>query len=439
VRNEAVLACAEIESNLNRNERTLQRMEALLPGLAAGPLRTRALRVHCQALQSMGRLEEAQAAGESALHAQGDDPMERARLLDALQLVQYQRGRPALWTSHGDPRDRQRAHYRLGVLMLVTDQVEAGERELERALALAAEMHLVEAQRDCLINLMKAQADRGDGVRMLEMAERAWNLSPSFPRARSRQVLLQARLFACTLLGRMGAALTLAEQVLAESQRSAEPVARQYAVLTMLDLVIYFDDFERGRELLATLRGAGELSYLGVKLAMNRAYLEYRAGCLPAAHAALAEVRDPAQFQQPQDRATWAQRQAELQLAEGRAGDALALLEPWREGMPNVELLAQSWALRLRAWALMGQGETAAAQQDWRQALHVLHTGQVPPMDAWDLRCALLQTAPGTQPLATLRSETEALTQTLAEGLSDWPAYRARFLERASAALPSAT
>lgn len=446
-RGEAVLACAEIECSLNVSDRALRRLDALLPGLPPGPLRTRAMRVHCNALQSLGRLEEAQASGEAALQALGDtDPLERARLLDSLQLVMYQRGRPAdalqlarqaaaLWEAHGDPRERQRGHYRLGVLMIVTDQVEAGERELERALAMAEEMHLIEAQRECMINLMKAQADRGDGEQMLAMAERAWNLSPTFPRRRLRQILLQARLFANSQLGRMGAALTLAEQVLQEAEGSAEPVARQYAVVAMLDLVVYFDDFERGRELLDSLQGAGELSYLGVKLAMNRAHLEVRAGCLAEARAALAEVGDPGVLQQPQDLATWAQRNAELRLAEGFAAEALALLEPWREGMPNVELLAQSWALRLRAWAAQGQRASAAAAHDWQQALHALQTGQVPPMDAWDLRCALLQTAPEPAAVAALRAETEAVTQALADGLVDWPAYRTRFLERARGAL----
>jgi hypothetical protein len=183
---------------------------------------------------------------------------------------------------------------------------------------------------------------------MLALADEAWRLSPSFPRPRTRQLLMQARTHAHMLLGQLGTALLIADEVLAEAEANGEPAALQYAVLTILDLLVYLGDFVRGRALLERLADAGtqQLAYLGTKLALLRALLETRAGDAAAARAALAMIDDAQALQQPQDRLELALREADLLLAEGQAAMALQRLEQAHDGSPHVQLMATMWALR---------------------------------------------------------------------------------------------
>jgi DNA-binding SARP family transcriptional activator len=440
-RAEATIAHAELLCGSNRAAAALPRIDALPAGtLATGP-RHRALRARSVALNSLGRLDEAQAAADAAL-ASADDPVERAGLLDSLARIAYQRGRPldalaivremaAIWAVRGDRRAQQKVHYRLGLLLMVSGQVDDGERELETARAMASEMHLVEAEREAICNLMKIYADRGDGARMLAVAEEGWALSPTFAQPRLRQILLQGRLHANTQIGNLGEALRLAEQVLAEAEASQEPVARQYAVLALLDLTAYLGDIARGRAMLESLKRlpTQQLAYLGVKLAFNGAFLEYMAGDIAAAQAALAAAGDPAAMQQPQDRATWTLRQAELLLAEDDAEGALALLEPWRGEMPNVELVALVWTYLLTAQSRLCRVDP----EDWRRAKAALDTGTLPALAALDLQRALARSAPDAATAAALESAVQAAQQRLAESLAAWPLHRAGLLARAAA------
>ncbi len=441
-RSDAQIACADIESTLNRAVAALPRIESLLArpdGSLGHAARARALRVHCHALQHMGRLDEAQASAQAALALWPDDPLERAALLEMLQIIEYQRGHVSaalaltrqaqtLWLAHGDRRSIARSHYRIGVLLLVAGDAEGGKVELERVRAMASEMHLVELERDAILNLIKVEADRGDAERMLALAAEGWNLSPTFARPRIRQILLQAQCHAHGLLGDLGRCLALSEQFLAESAANAEPVARQYAVLTVLDLLVYLGDFERGRALLREVAasGAGQLAYLGVKLSFCMAFLELRAGNTAAARAALAGVGDPAALEQPQDRCSFAVRLAELSLAEGRPEAALEALEPWRGELPNVELQTLVWAARLQAQQALGQVSAC----DWHEARAALDDGKMPPPDALELRRALWRSAPGAEEAAALGNGVRAATRQLADSLAAWPAHQARFLAR---------
>jgi len=440
-RTETGIACADILSTLNQAAAALAHIDALLGHLADGPARAKALRVRSQTLQRLGHLDEAQAVAEAALALWPNDALERAALLDSLQMIAYQRGKPqsalafarqavALWTAHGDRRAVAKGHYRLGVLLVLIGEPEAGAAELTQARQLAAGMHLVEQERDAIVNLIKVHADRGEAQRMLELADQGWNLSPGFARPRIRQILLQARCAAHSLLGHLGQALGISEQFLAEAEANAEPVSLQYAVLAMLDLLVYLGDFDRGRALLQRLAqgGSRELAYFGIKLALNRAFLESFAGDSAAARAALAEVGDAAALEQPQDRATLALRMAEVQLAEGNAEAALASLAPWRDDVPNVELLALTWAVRLRAQHALGRVDSA----DWQQARQALDAGTMPALEALALQRALCLTAPDAEDARWLARRVVEATQRLADSLADWPEQRARFLAQAS-------
>jgi len=440
-RAEALLGCAEVDLMLSRSPQALPDVDAVLAQLPDGALRARALRVRSHALQNLGRVEEAAATGQAALallrqHAP-EAPLERAALIDTLLVIEYQRGKvqsalalaheaAALWTAHGDKRSIAKGHYRVGVMSILNDDVERGEAELTTARRLASEMHLVEQERDAIVNLIKIHADRGDAGRMLALAEEGLRLSPRFARPRIRQILLQARCHAHGLRGDLGGALTIAEQVLAESTRTAEPVARQYAVVTILDLLVYIGDFERGRSLLRELAGTAELAYLGVKLSFDLAFLESRAGCLEPARAALAAIGDPAALEQTQDRATFALRLAEVQLAEGDAAAALATLQPWRDAVPNVELLALVWAVRLHAQKAL----RAVSAADWQQARAALAAGPMPVPHALELQQALALSAPDPGEARILAQQVRQVSMQVADSLADWPEHRRRFLAR---------
>ena len=436
-----LLDAAEIEITLNRAPQGLPVVDALLATLADGALRARALRVRGQALHNLGRLDEAAGTVQAALAlwppGEPAAALERAALLNTLLVIEYQRGkvRPALalaheasalWRAHGDRRSIVKGHYRVGVMMILDGAPETAEVELNLARQLAHEMHLVEQERETIINLIKIHADRGDAQRMLALADEGWNLSPHFGRPRLRQVLLQARCHAHTLLGELGAALRIAEQFLAESAGSGEPVARQYAVLTSLDLLVYVGDFDRGRALLQELAGTREMAYLGVKLAFNLTFLELRAGQPDAARAALANAGDPQQMDQAQDRATHALRLAEMQLGEGDAEAALASLAPWRDGLPNTELLAQVWAARLQAQHRLGR----VSAVDWQHARKALDEVALPAVDALELRLALVQSAGDPAQAESLAAAARRIIASMAASLADWPAYRAGFLAR---------
>ncbi|NRF70312.1 AAA family ATPase [Aquincola sp. S2] len=434
-----LLAVAELEADLQRAAAALLRIDALLAGPCDAALRAKALRVRGHALVKLGRIDDAQQALQAALDLAASGPLEQFALLDTLAMIEYQRGNPlralalvrqatALSKAHGDRRGSVIGHHHTGVLLMILGEVDAAWAELERARVMAAEMHLIEQERDVILNLIKIHADRGEVGRVLALADEAWRLSPAFARPRTRQSLLQARFHGHSVLGQLGPALAIAEQVLADAEREPEPHAFQYAVLAVLDLLVFLGDFDRGRALLQRLAGRGtdQMAYLGVKVAFNQAFLETRAGNPVLSRHLLAEVRLRATLEEPQDRATLALREAELQLAEGDARAALASLEPWRDAVPNVELLALIWAVRLAAQQRLGE----VAQADWQQARAALEAGRMPALEALELQRALLASAALPHDAQALAASVQQTTARLADSLADWPDHRARFLAR---------
>lgn len=432
---DAAVACAQLEHLLGRSGEALSQADALLAGMGEGPGRVAALRVRASALQHLGRLADAQAAIEEALSAlPAHRAAERAELLDLMNVTEFYRGRAAnalqcarqamaIWQSLGDPGLVARGHSRLGTLLVSVGDVPGGERELLRARALAAELRLVEREREVICNLAKIEADRGNGARVLELADEGWNLSPTFTRPQLRQYLQQMRLTALAQMGRMGQALTLGAQLLAQAQTLGEPVMRQYALINQIDWSIGLGDLERARTLLADLAdgGAHELGHIGTKLALNGADLEIRAGNAAAAREALRPIGDPAQLQQLQDRAAWALRQAALRLLEADARGALAVLAPWRQTMPNVDLQLQALNLSLRAQHALGD----VAADDWQAGHALLAAGRAPALKALELRRTLWLTAPDAAARQVMADALQAAIDRLCAGLEGWPAHQA--------------
>lgn len=436
---------AELETVLHLPQRALPRISVALARMPAGAARIRALRVKAMALQGLARLADAQGACQEALlQSAGAEAHEaRADILDVMALVTFRRGdaqaalafareEHALCLAIGDRRRLTRSQRRVGVMLLTLGEVQSAEAELQAARRLAAELHLVEAEREVMINLLKIHADRGDGPGMLALAEEAWNLSPTIASPMLRQTLLQARCFAHGLLGELGQCLVLAEQVLDVARASSEPVDRRYAVLALLDLYVLVGDFDRARALLdeESRAGADELGHYGIKLAMSRAFLEVQAGQPAAAREALAAAGDPARMQQVQDRAEHALRLAAIHWAEGDADTVLALLEPWRGELPTVEMRALGMALRLRAQHARGAVDAA----DWARARATLDSGQLPPTDALELQRALWRSAPDPAEARVLKDGIDATLARLAATLKDFPKAQAGYLARHASA-----
>lgn len=432
-RTEAAIACAQLEHLLGRSPQALAQADALLAGLVEGPGRVAALRVRANALQHLGQLADAQAAIEAALQALPEHQVrERAELLDLMNVTEFYRGRTAnalvfarqamaMWQALGDPGLVARGHARIGTLLVSLGDADAGARELLRARAMNGELRLVEREREAICNLAKIEADRGNGARVLALAEEGWNLSSTFTRPQLRQYLQQLRLTALAQLGRMGQALTLATQVLADAQALGEPVMRQYALITLLDWAISLGDFERGRDLLADLAGVKELGHIGIKLAQNAALLEIRTGNAAAAREALRPIGDPAQLQQLQDRAFQALCLAGLQWLDGDANGALAALEPWRETMPTVDLQVQAQSLRLRAQQALGR----VSPTDWQAAEALLAAGKAPALKALELQRVLWLTAPDPGARQAMAHALQTAVDRLCDELDGWPRHQA--------------
>ena len=434
-RGDTACRLVEIESACGEHEAALARLEALLPTLTDRPLRLRALRLKSQRLSDLLRYDESRAVAEAALEDVGEDRHERANILDSLFVIEFSLGRAgqalelarqalALRKQVGERRMLQRGHSSVGLLLSLCGAADEGLSELQRALTMAEEMHLVERQREVLVNMAKIHGDRGDGVRVLELVEQAWNLAPDFPKPMMRQYLLQARLYSHSLLGQIGQALALAEQALSEAQAGADREALQYAVLGLLTLLVMLGDHERARALLVSMDQHRDLRQMGVKLHLQRAFLEVREGHVVAARAALAAVGDPARLEDPQDRGNALLHLAAVLRAESDAAGAMQALGSWQEEPPNVEWQAHRWAAILRGSAQLG----TLAESTWAEARAELAKGTMPALDALELQQALMATAPDEPRRAQLSLEVDAAVARIAESLADWPEHRKRFL-----------
>jgi hypothetical protein len=438
-RRRAGIEAARVLADMNRAAEGLVRIDAVLAQLPPGAVpdegRAQALEVRSDALKDLGRLAEAEAAALDALACR-PGPALRASITDSLTLVAYRRGQPQAALQHaeramaafrelGDLRGIARSEQRLGVMRLLLGDAAGAEQALQGCRQRALRHRLTEQHRMANINLIKIHTDRGDAAGALALAEEAWNLSPTFARPETRQVLHQAFFYAQYLRGDLGAALARAAVIVAEARAIGQPTPLQNAAMTVLDLFVWLDDAVHARELLAMAAQGhvAELGYLGVKLAFNRAFLELRAGRPQAAAEALQAVGDPAALEQPQDRATHALRSAELALALGERGAAWVHLGRWPgpplADWPNVELQALFLAARLRA-----APDAATRAEEQAAARQALAEGRMPALEALELRAALAAADAGEA--AALRDEARRLHATLA----DHPQAAARFAAR---------
>ena len=428
---DAVLARVVLAGDRTRlapGDSGLARIDALLKTLAPGHrLRARALMARSNALSDAGRLDEAELAADEALAA-NPDPVLRADMMDTLILIAFRRGQPQqaldrarqaldLAAAQADRRVVARCHGRIGVLLYTLGRSDEGEVEMRRGLAMTAELRLIENQREISYNLAKALIDRGDLAAALALVQQAWNLSPTFTRPEIKLRLMDTLYGASWLRGDLGAALELAQRLLAESASLGGVRPLLMGLNMVLDLYVLLDDFDGAALLLQQVHGrsVAELGHIGVKLNFKRALLGCRAGDLQAARQALAAVGDAAALQQPQDQAMLAVRMADIAACEGRHGDVGQALKPWCGRWPNDELAAAGLALLLKS-------EDSPAHE--AEARAALDSGRLPPLPTLDLHAALAARDPSRHGLL------QAQVQRLHASLAAHPQAAARFARR---------
>ncbi|MFN0186222.1 MAG: ATP-binding protein [Aquabacterium sp.] len=413
---QALLVLAQDAVRRGPHELGLERTATLLAVLPDGhPLRAPALLTRCDGLSGHGQLADAEAAARAGLAA-GPTPDTRARLMDALVLVGFRRGdqkqalewaRQALDLAEAcaDHRNVALSHGRVGVLLYVLGQREAGEQQMRRGLAMTREHRLIENQREISFNLAKMLMDRGDSDTALRLVQEAWDLSPSFTQPEIRMRLMDTFYGVHVVRGDLGAALDVARRIVDEAIAHGAVRPLLMAVNLTIDLHVLLDDLPGVARLLALADAlpVAELGYARIKLCLKRAAVAAHQGDAAAVQRALAEVGDPAALQAEQDLAALALAQAEVAHLEGRPGEVVQALAPWCRRWPNLRLASRGLTL------LLGADDPAAHGAEARA---VVADAGLEPMLALGLRAALMPQDPALQALQ--QSEVQRLRASLA-------------------------
>lgn len=445
---EAGMVCTLI----NRGDDALELAGTTLAALAAeDPLRARALLVRAQALNLLGRVDEAEQAAELALSGPGGSalpPALQAQLLHTLAYchhvrAQAQRALPhaeralAVWQGAGDRRMVARGLANLGVMRSAAGDHTAGNRDLAQALAIATELRLVPLQRELSNNIANGHLVRGEPERALALVEQALALSPHFARPAFRIYLRATRVQALWQLGELGAALDVADEALPLARDDPDKDPLLDLVSMTLDLHSFIGDFDGADRLLAEAAARGEAGgWLAIKLAFNRCRLALARGDAATAAAVLAPAADPPSLRDRRDREQALLCHAALALA---AGDLAAARRRLAEvELPAAAAEAQAWCalLRLHAWPDDDAGEGAAAAQAATEAArHAAADPRTPRPLAMALLQALAARAGAGDEQAreaarAARAAFERLRQRLADSLARRPLLRAALLAR---------
>ncbi|MBX3600128.1 MAG: AAA family ATPase [Rubrivivax sp.] len=443
---EAHVEQAMVCTLLNRGDDALALTDATLAALAADdPLRARALLVRAQALNLLGRIDDAEAAAEQALAGPGGaalPPTLQAQLLHTLAYSHYVRAQPqralpfaqralAVWQGIGDRRMVARGLANLGAMRGAAGDGDSGDRDLEQALAIATELRLVPLQRELSNNIAYRHLQRGEPERALALTGQALALSPHFARPAFRVYLRAMRVQALWQLGELGAALDLADEALPLARDDADKDPLLDLVSMTLDVHGFIGDFDGAERLLAEAdaRGGGAGGWLAAKLAFNRCRLALERGDAAAAGAVLAPAADPQALRDPRDRDQARLCRAELALAAGDPATARRWLAEGLEPRAAMEARARHALLRLAAWP--GDGAEGRAARDGARDRAADARTPRPLVMLLQQALAAQAAAAGDEHLAAEAGAAfEALRQHLADSLAARPALRDRLLAR---------
>jgi DNA-binding SARP family transcriptional activator len=458
----ASVDAAYLCNQVNRANEVESRIAAVLAtGLADPQLRLRALEARVMAWNIRGDYSRAEAAAEEMLAEPGTRGATRLRVLAMTFHSQFASARPlaALETAQrlrdaaqavGDRRIESAALSRLGMLMDVMAQpVAQVEAVLEQARAIAADLALVEQQRETLLILAGLAKRGGFNTRSLELLEQGWVLAPTFVRPEKQAGFLIGRHEALAQLGQLGQALDAADAALVCIATVPDPEAWENAVSTTLDL---FTDLGLHAEAHARLarippQTPGQASRLRVKLTFNTSLLALREARLDDAEAQLHALGSPEEHGDREDRAALKLRWAQLHLARCRPAEALALLVAPEPEWPTVALHAGALETALAAELMLAgerndttqRGPAATAA---RSALESTGLGdRLPALGRLSLRWRLSQAGracdgrpdAGAQANADHAAAT-TLAQALAASLQGHPRAQAAFRRRWPAA-----
>lgn len=355
----ASLALAHMLSMIGESAEALWRIDALMPTLPAPEddrgEHARALEVRSQALNVLGRNDEARADCLAALALPGLAPMRRAALHHSLVFNHFLRGEPALalphaerslaiWRACGARRMTVKALANIGMLQGLLGDQPAAITAMQQALAEARSLRLIEQQRLLANNLSDSLLTLGRAAEVIACVNEAMAALPHYA-APQVEVFLRGMLVqAHYQRGELDAALAQAETALARALQLQRPMALLDCASMALDVAVAAGDTSLQARLLAAAEGlSGEgIEHFALKFAFNRVRHALAHGDLAAARVALQPVADIASLHEVRDRQHAAVCQAELRLAEGDASAALAVLATVPMDGAHVEVAARA-------------------------------------------------------------------------------------------------
>ncbi len=429
---DALLCRSQIAQQNDRQEEALAGLDELLAGCQALRAETRAvaLGIRADALDSLGRTGEADAAAAAALESlPADAHAARARHGAGRVAAHFQRGEFSrglvvidtvfrLYEQLGDEVGAATMLNRRGVFLLKLGRTQEAEATLQRSLSLARGVHDVQGQRSSMLNLVKLLTDRGDAERALVLLDQGWALSADFESPVTECAFLSGFFYCNYLRGNLGAAWHDAERVLASAATLSAVYWRVGSLVLVSDLFIHLGQLDRAGELidLAVRQTEGQrIHHLWPRVALHRAWLRLVRGDAPAALSQLADISGAEEPLQEEDLAAIARVRAQARLALGDPAGALDVLAPF-DGAPTQEAWALMLALRLRAQVSTG----AVAAADLQRARSELADVRLPALESLLLRAALVEAlATGGQAeaarteAARLRVERERLLASL--------------------------
>jgi DNA-binding SARP family transcriptional activator len=358
---------------LGRIEHSLAHPLAQPGGEAA--LRARALDVCSNALNALGRADEAADAAEAALQIGALEPRQQGRLLHALMHSAFLRDRPgealafarralAVWQAIGARAQVARANQNIGTMLHGLGQHEAGDAQQQLALRQARELQLPDLQRVALLNLSQRLLRRADAAGALKLIDEGLALAREFARPAHRIALLSSRARAQHLAGALGDAMVDAEAAFALAQSGPGHGMLVDCVSMLLDLYTDIGDADGAARLLAAVPADPPTGkdFFSIKLVFNRIHHALSLGRVALARALVDGLGEPDLIGNADDRIAARVHAARVQLAEGHAAAArasLASLVAVEPPAADAALRVLICTLRLRAG---GPGAAEAAQ-----------------------------------------------------------------------------
>ncbi len=436
-----MLQLAQLSQQNDQQHEAIRLVDELLanPTRLAGEQQADALVVKADALDCLGRRQEADAAADAAFSClPADADAARARHLASRVAALFHRGEFAqgvplietalhLYEGLGDAVGAAAMMNRRGIFLIMLGRPLDAEMALLDASARTRVIHDVPEQRRAILNIVKLRTDRGDADSALALLDEGWQLSAGFESPVTECAFLNGFYYCNYLRGQLGLALRDAARVLASAQALSSVFWRVSSLCLVSDLHIHLGNMGLAKTLIEQALAQShtrEVSHLWPQVMGHRAWLDVLAGNASLALARLDEI-DAGEGVKAEDTAALARVRAQAWLALGDPQTALATLAPFN-GAPTQETWTLMLALRLQAQCLT----RAVVQADLDRAHTDLLDRRTPALESLVLRQALVNAlhAHGQEDAAvTQRTLLAAHLHQLADSLAGVPDQQARF------------